>query len=321
MIKVLMMESPYDPLPSEQAEVIDELDGKVFIDDQAYTGSLELIKDRNGLYIINKLPFEEYVAGVVASETGQDWEVEALKAQAVISRTYATYYRQLNDGNDFHLTSSILHQLYKGKNTDPLITFTVSATAGEILTYDNMPIKAFFHATCKGRTEVPEEIWQESFPYLLSVKCNSKNAPYDTWQRRFSRTDISGALGTGELRDISISSYTATGRVKTLKLVMGKNKSDKSVIEVKATDLRKHLGYKDLPSTQFTVSKKGQDIVFAGRGYGHGVGLSQWGALEMAKQGKNYREILTHFYPGTTLKDSRDITPQSLAFKSDKGTK
>jgi stage II sporulation protein D len=313
-IRVLMHESPYDSLPSPKASSIDSVTGELFINGHFYYGSLEVLKDNNGLYVINNLPFEEYIEGVVAAEIGREWETEALKAQAVISRTYAVFYRSFNAGNSYHITSSTLHQLYKGKNEDPLITDAVKETAGEILTYQNQPIKSFFHATCGGKTEFPEEVWKESYPYLTSVDCYDRNAPYDNWQKRFSLGKISDALGIGAVKDISISSFTATGRVKTV-AITGQDKSGDSTIEIKATELRKLLGYKELPSTQFSLVKKGDDIIFTGRGFGHGVGLSQWGALEMARQGKNYREILAHFYPGTTLKTSGELSYHDLASK------
>jgi stage II sporulation protein D len=312
-IKVLMIESPYSRLPSGDARVIDSVTGKVFINGQHYSGNLEIMKDKQGLYVINNLPFEEYIEGVVASEIGLEWEPEALKAQAVISRTYGAFYRGRNEANSFHLTSSTLHQLYKSKNTDPLITYAVKVTEGEILTYHNLPIKALFHAACAGKTEIPEELWEGSYPYLTSVDCYGRNAPYDNWQRKFSTKEISALLKTGRLKDISISSYTATGRVKTLKVLVDEKESARSAIEVKAADLRKLLGYNKLPSTYFSLAKKDGYIIFSGKGFGHGVGLSQWGALEMAKQGKNYREILSHYYPGTLLKHNDELQHKDLA--------
>ncbi|NOZ68559.1 MAG: SpoIID/LytB domain-containing protein [Deferribacteres bacterium] len=301
-MKVLMLASPYDNLPSEEAVSIDSLNGKVFINGRFYSGRLRIMKDSNGLYVINHLPFERYVEGVVASELGKDWELEALKAQAVISRTYAIFYRNLNAGKDFHLTSSVLHQLYKGANTDPLIAYAVKATEGEILTYNGLPIKAFFHATCVGKTEIPEEVWSESLPYLKSVDCNTKNAPYSAWQRRFSLAEIARRLGISGLKDIKISSYTATGRVRTLRLI---RKGPGPSREIRATELRKLLGFSELPSTRFSLSVRGGNMIFTGSGYGHGVGLSQWGAFAMAREGKDYREILMHYYPGTTLTNNR----------------
>ncbi len=298
-IKILMLENPDNPMPSKQAESLGKLNGKVFINGQFYVGYFEVKRDENGLYIINDLPFERYIEGVVASETGKEWEIEALKAQAVISRTYAIFYKTLKTKKDFHLTSSVLHQVYKGNNTSPLIRRAVKETEGEILIYEGYPIKAFYHSTCVGKTELPEEVWGGDYPYLKSVDCNSKNSPYENWQRRFSFEKIEKALGISSIEDISIASYTSTGRVKTLNIVA----ANTSEMEVKATDLRKLLGYRELPSTHFSlIIKESGYAIFDGKGYGHGVGLSQWGALEMAKQGKNYKEILKHYYPGTILK-------------------
>ncbi|RJR15985.1 MAG: SpoIID/LytB domain-containing protein [Nitrospiraceae bacterium] len=313
-IKVLMHGSPNDPLPSPDASKIDSLNGELFINGQFYYGSIEVLKDNNGLYVINNLPFEEYVEGVVSAEIGREWENEALKAQAVISRTYAAFYRSNNSSNSFHITSSTLHQLYKGKNEDPLITDAVKATAGEILTYQNMPIRSFFHSTCGGKTEYPEEVWKESFPYLTSVDCYGRNTPYDNWQKTFSLKSVASALGTGTIKEISISSYTATGRAKTLTITW-KGTSGDAITEIKATELRRLLGYRELPSTHFSLARTGPNVVFTGKGYGHGVGLSQWGALEMARQGKNYRDILSHYYPGTTLKNSGQLSYRDMAFK------
>ncbi len=311
-IKVLMMKSPYDRLPSDQVESVNRLDGKVFINGQSYKGRLNIIKDEFGLYVINTLTFEKYIEGVVASEINDEWELEALKAQAIIARTYATFYKELNAGRDFHLTSSILHQLYKGENTDPLITYAVKTTEGKILTYENFPIKAFYHATCEGKTEVPEEVWEESYPYLMSVDCNSNNAPFEFWRKKFTLKKVAKRLGINKLENINISSYTATGRVRTVELILEDLDGTKSEKEIRATDLRRLLGYEELPSTHFSLTNNGKELVFSGKGYGHGVGMPQWGALEMARQGKSFIEILAHYYPGTTLVDSEEMYTQNL---------
>ncbi|MBI5100202.1 MAG: SpoIID/LytB domain-containing protein [Nitrospirae bacterium] len=309
-VRILMLESPREPLPAEQAEKVERLTGKVFFKGQSYSGSFDIMKDENGLYVINNLPFEKYIEGVVASEVGKDWEIEALKAQAVIARTYAIFNKNLNTENMFHLTSSVLHQVYKGDNTDPFITQAVEGTKGEILTYEGNPINALYHATCEGKTELPEEVWVESYPYMKSVECNGVNAPYESWQKKFTFEQISKALGINGIKDIYIASYTSTGRSKTLKIV-----TETSEIEIKATDLRKLLGYRELPSTHFSITKNDTEIIFNGKGYGHGVGLSQWGALEMARKGKTYKEILAHFYPGTAIMKyngeihSRNLSP------------
>ena len=314
-IKVLLMDNPYDPFPSEEAEKLYSLNGKVFMNGKSYEGSFDVISDKNGLYVVKNLPFEKYIEGVVLSELGNEKDLEPLKAQAVISRTYAAFHKSQNIHKYFDISSSVRHQLYEGENTSPLISYVVQATEGEILTFDDLPVNAVFHATCEGKTELPEEIWEASYPYLKSVDCKSKNAPYEKWEKRFSINKLTDGLGIKGLRNIFISSYTATGRVKMLKAGIVSGKSEQEIIEIRATDLRKLLGYKNLPSTDFSLNRDGDTFVFRGKGYGHAVGFSQWGGLAMAKEGKNYTEILAHFYPSTRLKNNKDL--QLHAFKSE----
>lgn len=298
-IKVLIYEETVTPAPSKEVKDIGSLKGKLFLNGRHYTGDFEIKKDDNGLQFINSIPFEKYVEGVVASETGREWEIEALKAQAVISRTYAVFHKLANMEKEFHLTSGVLNQVYKDENTDPLVTLAVNETGGEILTYNGSPIESFFHSVCYGMTEVPEEVWGTSLPYLKPVECNGNaTTPYENWQVSLTFEDMEQAIDIKEIKDISIYAYTSTGRAKTLSITAG---DDMTVTEIKATELRRLIGYKKLPSTQFSLSRNGDEIIFEGKGWGHGVGLSQWGALEMAKEGKGYRDILAHYYPGTVL--------------------
>lgn len=298
-IKILIYEDAVKPAPSKESKDIGSLNGKLFLNGKHYTGNFEIKKDNNGLQFINSIPFEKYVEGVVASETGKDWEIEALKAQAVISRTYAIFHKLINGEKEFHLTSGVLHQVYNNENKDPLVTRAVNETNSEILTYNGSPIESFFHSVCYGMTEVPEEVWGTKRPYLKPVECNGKKTtPYETWQISLTFEEMGQAIDIMEIKDIKISSYTSTGRVKTLSITAG---IDQAVTEIKATELRRLLGYKKLPSTQFLLSKESSMVTFDGKGWGHGVGLSQWGALEMAKEGKDYRYILSHYYPGTVI--------------------
>ena len=296
IIKVLILENPSDPFPVKNAKNMGHLKGEIFFNDNNYQGSVEVREDENGLHFIYEIPFEKYVEGVINAETGEDWAYEALKAQAVISRTYALYQKNLNSAKAFHITSSVLHQAYKGENRSEIISQAVSETEGEILTYGGKPIEAFYHSTCTGKTELPYAVWGKSYEYLKSVPCRGEYSPYERWQRRFSLDEIEKALGLDGIKDLSIASFTSTGRADLIRVV-----SEDSETEIKALDLRKNLGYRELPSTHFSLTMDGKDVIFEGGGYGHGVGLSQWGSLEMAHKGNDYREILEYYYHGTVL--------------------
>jgi stage II sporulation protein D len=306
-IRVLIIESPAAPLLSKNAEKIGHIDGQILISDNMYSGSIEVRRDENGLHFINTIPFEKYIEGVIAAETGDDWAMEALKAQAVISRTYALYQKNKSFGKEYHITSSVLHQAYRGNNTNEIISLAVRETEGEYLAFEGMPIEAFYHATCVGRTELPIVVWGKSYPYIKSVPCRGEHSPYEKWQRRFGIDEIEKALGIQGITEMSISAFTTTGRAELIRVAAGSSQK-----EVRAVDLRKRLGYRELPSTHFSLIMEGSDIVFEGSGYGHGVGLSQWGALDLAHEGKNYKEILDFYYPDTVLQNDKGRHYQKL---------
>jgi stage II sporulation protein D len=297
-IKVLILEDNYKAVPDkdEKMVMLGSMKGDLLITGTHYSGNIEVWKSDKSLYLINELPLEEYVESVVAAEVGTNWDLEALKTQAVITRTYAIYRKSLAQDPRFHLTSSVLHQVYKGNNSQVLISYAVKETAGEILTYEGKPIEALYHSTSGGRTENPEEVFGKSYPYLRSVETNCELSPYWVWERKLPKEEIEKDLNITELKDITVRSHTSTGRVKELTV---ESESGNSVM--KATEFRKLLGWSRLPSTDFTMKMNGTSITFEGKGYGHGVGLCQWSALQMARDGKNYKEILSFFYPGTEI--------------------
>jgi stage II sporulation protein D len=297
-IKVLILNEIYSksPVKNEKLEKVGSMKGDLLVMGTRYSGNINVWKGEGGMYLINELPLEEYVGDVVAEEVGPDWEMEALKAQAVVSRTYALYQKNMNEDSIYQIASSVLHQVYKGNNHDVRVAYAVAETGGEILTFDNRPIAAFFHSTCGGRTENPEDVFGKSYPYLRSVESNCEISPYRIWERRIQLAEIEKALNISGIRGISIKSYTSTNRVKQLDIT-----SDAKITTINATDLRKALGWSRLPSTNFTMVREGDSMIFKGKGYGHGVGLCQWSSQEMALEGKSYKEILSFFYPGTTI--------------------
>jgi len=303
-IKVLVIDQSFRKAPAadEELELLEKLQGNLVVGFSDYSGVIEVWRGKNGLYLINEIPLEAYVEGVVKAETAEDWDPEALKAQAVIVRTYVIKQVMNNMGKRYHVTSTVLHQVYKGLNTDPKVTDAVRETRGQVLTYDGEPIMAFYHSTAGGFTELPEEVFGKSFPYLASVAADGRLSPLSIWARRIPLEDIARLTGTEHLKGMEVTSRTATGRAKEIRLM-----SNPDEITLTAADLRKKLGWRRLPSTNFTLEMEGDYAMFEGAGYGHGVGLCQWTSLEMARDGMSYDEILTYFYPGTEIKSDEDL--------------
>ncbi len=297
-IRVLITDGQFKaPQANENIKLVDQTMGKLLIShDKPFSGKIEVWKGSGGLYLVNEMPLEEYLKSVVKAETGTDWAMEALKAQAVVSRTYALYQKEQNEHSNYDITSSTLNQVYEGDIDDEKVSEAVKATAGEVLTYKGKLIQAFFHSTSVGETEDPVEVFGKSLPYLKPVKVKSDLSPYASWARRFSVQEIEAALNMEGIKDIRLKSRTVTGRVRELEI-----DTDKGVTVVKATDFRRMMGWRKLPSTAFDFEFKDGYMDMEGSGYGHGVGMCQWSALEMARSGKTYKEILSYFYPGTSL--------------------
>jgi stage II sporulation protein D len=297
-IKVLIIDDVFQKIPQNDAEIerMGRLRGDLLVSGNRYRGNIEIWRGKSGLYLINELPLEEYVKSVVSAEIGINWHIEALKVQAVIARTYAIHKMLHNKNGNYDLTSSVLHQVYKGKSIDPRISSAVAATIGEVLVYKGQIIESLYHSTCGGRTERPEEVFSRGYPYLKSVESSCELSPYWIWERKISLQEIEKSLNIIDIKKVEIASYTSTGRVKTLGI-----EHSAGVLQVKASELRKFLGWKRLPSTKFDITRDNGKIIFDGRGYGHGVGLCQWCSLQMARDGMNYKDILAFYYPGTTI--------------------
>jgi stage II sporulation protein D len=297
-IKVLILNETYPKLPAknEHLEKIGGMEGDLLVMGTKYTGNITVWKGTGGLYVVNEIPLEDYIKDVVAVEVSPDWDREALKAQAVVTRTYALYQKMTNGNGIYDIASSVLHQVYKGNNPDARVSSAVEETKNEVLTFNGKTIASFYHSTCGGKTENSEEVFGKSYPFLHSVETGCTLSPYATWERSIPAAEIEKALNITGIKKIMIKTFTSTNRVKQLDIV-----HSSGTATVNATDLRKALGWSRLPSTNFSIAGDGDLFVFAGKGYGHGVGLCQWSTLQMAREGSKYREILSFFYPGTSI--------------------
>ncbi len=279
-------------------EKVKKVSAKTFVKGAKYEGQIELWKDNEGYYLINVVELEDYVKGVVASEVGVHWPKEALKTQAVLARTYALAHIIRNRNKIFYdVTSSVFHQVYKGDETTEEVENAVNETKGQILTYNGEPIMAFYHACSVGQTEDPKEVFGKEYPYLKPIEVPYTPSPYTLWEKKIPFEILAKALSMNKITNVRILNYTSTGRVKEIEFENGGNKK-----VIKATELRRLLQWTALPSTKINSIKIEEDgVVFEGCGFGHGVGMCQWCAFQMAQEGKNYKEILQYFYPGTEI--------------------
>ncbi len=255
--------------------------------------------------IINRVEIEDYLMGVLAREMDKLWPLEALKAQAVVSRTLVMYLSELNKtkGLPYDIENSIFHQVY-GTTDSEKIEKAISSTVGEVLSYKGKIVQVFFHACCGGKTALSSEVWGGTYPHISSViDPYCEGSPYSTWEKVFTGTEISKALGLSTIERIVVDKTDSLSRVTNLKIFlkdgsireftghrfrMEINKG-KSIVRFDSPDI--------IPSTNFTIKKVGDNFSFRGVGYGHGVGMCQWGARKMAEQGFNYRDILYHYFP------------------------
>lgn len=277
----------------------------IAVNGRGFSGHFRIYKKGDGLVVVNDIPVESYLLGVVPSEMPPGWPAEALKAQAVISRTYALYQKKARQAHDYDLASTVLDQVYAGvQGVDPRASAAIGQTTGEVLTYDGALALTFFHSTSAGPTEDAADHWDGTHtrPYLAGVSCPmDRDSPYYRWKRKIPRVEIERLLRedgypVGRMRAILPVQWSRAGRMLWARVV-----HDGGEMVLRADDLRRAVGYRLLPSTRFQVDAFGKIVKISGMGYGHGVGLCQWGAKALAERGWRYDEILRHYYPGVTL--------------------
>lgn len=277
--------------------------GVLKLNGKGYRGTVEVTIGDKGLLVVNELPLEDYLVGLINCEISSQWPIEAVKAQAVIARTYALYQKDARKGAPYHLESSVLDQVYEGCDIeDSRAARAVRETAGEVLAHDGSIIQAFYHSSCGGRTEAAENVWGFPLQYMQGVDCKyCVNVPSVRWSQTLGLSRLEDALRSAGnrvagLRDIRIIRRNKSGRIVELLL-----DSDQGRVAVSGVNFRKAVGYSVIKSTNFDLKVSGDDVVFSGTGYGHGVGLCQWGSKNRALEGFSYREILSYYYPGTKL--------------------
>ena len=254
---------------------------------------------------IEVVPFEDYVVGVLAGEMPVNFELEALKAQAVAARTYVMKKMSDNRNKDYDIVDTVQNQVYisdeelkdkwKDKYQERInkVKRAVLETKGEYLSYNGKVIEAFFFSTSVGKTENSEEVFKESLPYLRSVDStwDEEVSPVFNDSKEYSLQEFFERLNLkySDQIDVEVLNTTSTCRIKNIK-INGK--------KFTGSEVYKNL---NLRSTFFEINQVGSNVIINTKGYGHGVGMSQYGALAMAKKGYKYNEILKYYYQNVQI--------------------
>jgi stage II sporulation protein D len=280
--------------------------GYLQVNGRPYRGLIEIRRTPQGrLTVINEVDIEEYLYGVVRSEMDPRWPPEALRAQAVAARSLAAVGsgRFAVEGYDVRATTD--SQVYGGVAAeDPRTTAAVDATRGQVILYGGRPVSAPYHADSGGATESSEFVWGSVIPHLRGVPDpHARDAPTHQWSLRLDFGAIETSLqragrAVSGVQRVEVLATSPSGRVMTLRLV-----TTGGPVDLRGADFRAAVGVGVVRSTLFAVRPlPGEAAVeLVGRGSGHGVGLSQWGARGMALAGRDYTEILRYYYTGVTV--------------------
>ncbi len=280
--------------------------GSIRIDKREYLHQVQIFKNsKEKLSVINQIDLDEYLKGVLPLEVNAGWPVEALKAHAVISRTFALFKAIEKKDEVFSLLSTVHSQVYGGSLFHKMKTdVAIDTTRGEILTFRGKIFPSYFHAACGGQTAQADKIWSvEPNPVLKGVVCNfCSNSKYWKWSFRIPLKQIETTMQkngypANHLNNIILTHYDPSGRAS--KAVLQYQYSN---LTIGADELRTYLGYERLKSLKATIAVKNDQAYFSGHGWGHGIGLCQWGARSQAKFGKTYRQILEFYFPGSEVK-------------------
>lgn len=333
-IRVLLMTSGYGGYYHDTVDYVELEDGTFQVNSitranghPVYEGELEVIETDQGYLLINELPVEDYLKYVVPSEMPPGYEMEALKAQAVCARTYA--YRQIQEKALVQFCAdvddSVNFQVYNNQAADERASQAVQETSGEIMTYEDEPIIAYFFSTSSGATST-DEVWEEeTAPCLKSVVSDyDSDMPWYRWNVSFTKEQVNACLQNhgydiGDIKDIQVTRRSQGGAAVSCDFIG----TEDTVTVENELNIRKLLSpygisierqdgsvvtdFNLLPSAYFEsepyYDENGevQGFTFEGGGYGHGVGMSQNGANGMAKQGAGYLEILNYYFDGFTL--------------------
>ena len=283
-------------LAPEKGQVL-SLNGKTL------AGSFRFVANENRLAVINIVPVETYLLGVLPHEMPVNWPGEALKAQAVAARTYALYSRRERAREPWDVASTVDDQVYRGGKAPAAIEKAVAATRGQALLHDGRLFPAFFHSTCGGATMKPSLALNRSgFDFIGDRPCVfCANSPHYRWRKWMpsvevvSKLEAAGVPAEARLLAVSLRPGGKEGGLLTVVEWEGGR------VELPVADFRRALGRMEIKSGRFACIAMNDGFFFYGSGLGHGAGMCQYGAAELARRGKTYAEILQYYYQETTI--------------------
>jgi len=278
-------------------------EGNVFtLNGKEYRGSLVVIRQKDlTLLAVNYLTLDDYVKGVIPREVSPSWPPEVLKAQAVAARTFAVFSEYSRFGNDYTLEATVASQVYGGMGSEAAATSAaVDATRGKILSYNGSIFPTFFHAACGGRTTAADQVWRTKYhPALQGTVCPfCQGTKHYYWTCFLSYEDLAAALTqlgkpVSGHTILTIADKDRSGRVLAWHVV-----SDAGGYDIPANAFRLAVGAERMRSTFLEQCVPQPDgYALSGYGWGHGVGICQWGAKTMAERGSTYEEILRYYFP------------------------
>ncbi len=278
------------------------------VNGRRYRGFLQLHRGKGGiLEIVEHVNLEQYLYGVLPKEVGAAWPTEALKVQAVISRTYVLANRTTDTQQLYDVSNDVMSQVYGGMDSELVdASKAVENTRGQILlNLDGKPLEAFFHAACGGHTDLPEAVWPSrvsnaSFSSVPDTFCS--DYPRHQWSTEVSLSVLLKRLRRAgihlrDLKSVAIGNKMDSGRAETIVV-----KTSRGTVHVQGNRFRLAAGPEVVRSLMLTSVESGRKTVrFEGRGWGHGVGVCQWGARGRALAGQKYDEILRSYFPKAKL--------------------
>jgi stage II sporulation protein D len=277
----------------------------VSVNGQRYRGHVEVHAAGNRLLVVNVVELEEYLRGVIRGEVPPDWPLEALKAQAIVARSYAVYQVRHNAGSLWHLKATVESQVYRGVQAeDPRTSSAVEQTGGLVLARWGQPIPAFYHADSGGHTEDAAAVFPKTWspvPLVGVEDPHSLGSPYFVWQQVLPLDGVRRALAAGgydggPVVGLEPAEFSRTGRIQTLRV----HTADGAYL-LEGKRFRELMGWEVVRSTRFTASVDGRVARLIGRGWGHGVGMPQWGAKGMAELAYRAPEILRFYFPSAEI--------------------